>query len=1636
MTTSVKKRRMLGRINGAQAVAALVEAGIPEAIASSIIDVRNRLLGRRFQSLEQLLNLLQSPQIKNWYNDFLPRCKEDRPVLLMPLRIETRVVGGELRIRFYPDDVLLKSHNPRLTPDEVSAGKVYLAAVSNGDSDAILDAWRTLSTRFGPYRAAWIAKAVESYDTDPGPESGEGAWTSETRIGPMPDQLAVYLYNVNGELAHRPIYQNYIIPDLQVIGGGGESGFFDQSSSWVHNYDQALANGMAISINRDELNLADESRLSRIVVVGLKRQTPDENQQNLEDLFNSHHYSNGMAFLRHGTATNNTSESKSGYSSAEDHEASYQIEVLDPPGWEEDTLTSRHNAERLGVALGLGSKPDVFKHLFSADDRSEDYAAAMNAALWPVLGQYFLQYMIPGTVDTEQLSAAGDHFSRFVRASGPLPILRIGRQPYGVLPVTRIDSADGTSDGWLPSDSDVPSRVNFDSGLHSVLSRLYPHWMNRAVDPSCVPRIGASDEPEQELLEILSMQPVVVDVIARPFVDVGFAILSLATIRRSVFGSSSPFDSGSNSSNLIEWVRRWREVYREECDRIIDLLQEITGLPGVRFKNDPAASMFGWWSTLDPGPFTTAPGETPDDYLSALCAGEVEGTSKALLRDLLKRALLLESETDGGDSRVREAICQLSSATVLDFFNTVTDANTIVNRIKDDPSRPPGPPRAYGVRPSLARRILEERSRLPDGRFKSLDQIDAIYGVGVDTFHDIIHAFKGSLVSADVDLLFRQNLELFSHRLDAWFTSFATKRLESMRSRNPSGVHIGAYGYLEDLDLSDATPTSEGYIHTPSSGQTATAAVLYSAFLTHETSESGMHPFHINFTSDRIKRGLRLLQGVREGQTLGALLGYQFERGLHVRTGILDEYIDEFREAFPTVANKLTEIDEGQAAENLAARNVIDGNALARSWRAIKGQDESPDMQKLMMKLQGILDTAETNDRNQIEAELDRLLDSLDAVGDLLLYESLYHAVAGNYDAAGAALDAGSGNGHPPEIASIKTRVNASVLDHRVIMFLPVADDPINICPRSLAEPILSNWFTAFLPSSLKQIGCSYSFTWRDEDGNEHAPIDINTAAPADLQTLPGIGEVKAEQIVTYRATYGSFQRMGDIIEIDDIDIGPTTFEKIRGRVWVGNPVVSFDQLDIEPIDLFYLASMPLQGEETQLEQRIHRIVRDRDAVLQEQHIVLDLTKPEGCAIGIDQIAEFARITFSFVSQNATLDPTSLALPAEADISHHSLEEANRLYFRVDAARIGLMDLRDRLSSLLPPQSQDGVEVTLTDMKRKAIDPILLGISRYGVQGAVSPGFDDPGLLRRARNVLKEVVRRTQEVVDITKPDPALEGPELDLYVQSCTEMLKFLFGREFIVLPTLEPASLPAIRESMSDADLLGQADTHRIRLWLQQEAEVHPALERLENWLLVAGAWSEAIAGPESIELGIAQLPHESGRRWLGLSDSERNGQQRDRDALSIVAIGAGLPELIGDSGTIRMAGLVIHRCQDRVPSGVANTSVGFHYDAPNAQAPQCLLLAVPARITDPVGAWTEDKLEAIVHDAMDLAKIRTVDLDALSIPEDNGESTARDRPAGLGGLIPSLFVPVDPAKLAWAPAMVADTVNQWLESNRRPR
>ncbi len=67
--------------------------------------------------------------------------------------------------------------------------------------------------------------------------------------------------------------------------------------------------------------------------------------------------------------------------------------------------------------------------------------------------------------------------------------------------------------------------------------------------------------------------------------------------------------------------------------------------------------------------------------------------------------------------------------------------------------------------------------------------------------------------------------------------------------------------------------------------------------------------------------------------------------------------------------------------------------------------------------------------------------------------------------------------------------------------------------------------------------------------GSESGLININTATIAQLCSLPGIGEGKAQSIITYREEKGRFSSIEEIMNVEGIKEG--LFEKIRDSITV-----------------------------------------------------------------------------------------------------------------------------------------------------------------------------------------------------------------------------------------------------------------------------------------------------------------------------------------------------------------------------------------------------------------------------------------------------------------------------------------------------
>ena len=188
---------------------------------------------------------------------------------------------------------------------------------------------------------------------------------------------------------------------------------------------------------------------------------------------------------------------------------------------------------------------------------------------------------------------------------------------------------------------------------------------------------------------------------------------------------------------------------------------------------------------------------------------------------------------------------------------------------------------------------------------------------------------------------------------------------------------------------------------------------------------------------------------MRQGQPLGALLGYRIERNLH-DIG-LDALVAPLRELAPLVAGKLEQTT--LPLESIAANNVVDGLVLAGQWQS----DRTAVTAKLTQA------GAAADQLAKASTELDQLVLTITGLSDSVVAEAAYQMARGNPTRLASALAAISqGAAAPPELEVAHIPRSGVAISHRVLVLSSAqpASTPnwSATAPRARAEPALEAW--------------------------------------------------------------------------------------------------------------------------------------------------------------------------------------------------------------------------------------------------------------------------------------------------------------------------------------------------------------------------------------------------------------------------------------------------------------------------------------------------------------------------------------------------------------------------------------------------
>jgi hypothetical protein len=629
----------------------------------------------------------------------------------------------------------------------------------------------------------------------------------------------------------------------------------------------------------------------------------------------------------------------------------------------------------------------------------------------------------------------------------------------------------------------------------------------------------------------------------------------------------------------------------------------------------------------------------------------------------------------------------------------------------------------------------------------------------------------------------------------------------------------------------------------------------------------------------RLARGL--LDGVRQGQPLAALLGYRLERRLH--DGGLDRYIDTFRAAAPLAPSPT--VPTGPT-ESIAPTNVVHGLTILGLWQ----RNEAPFL--------SLRTSATFADFLKIDAAFRQLEDSVDAVGDLLVAESVFQATRGAFDRASATLDSvarGETLSVPEVLDTPRTGIG---LTHRLVALFgaPVSVSGWSAQPRGAAEPWLNGWVSQLLGGPVR---------------------------------------------VRCRATY----------------IDPSTGQPVPGRSSVRE--VRLSDLRLSALDVVYLAAARGQSELGELEQRLRYFFKRTPPAGSppDVEVRLDYSRAPTWAASIvsfDEFLESARAVGRLVASARAAGADDLALPEDAPPSGVDVAELRRRATNAETAlRLVQRDLRALLNSATPPDLE-------------ALRAVLLRATHFGLYSAVpvSAFGDTPAdraaLLDQAGSIDGDLAARLAglDAVPAASADPASQ-------VEREVERLRVIFGRNFLVLPRFRSANPDALGQAFGASVALQGGDPTEAFTWLARAARVREGAGRLLDALRYAEALESSAAA-----LTIGQLPFAAGDRWVTLPPEP--GKAMPPGRVSLVTCGA-LPADLRQP----ISGVVIDEWNEVVPSARETTGLVFHFDEPDARAPQAVLLAVAPDATRP---WDLETLEAVLLETLELAQLRLVDPDAL--------------------------------------------------------
>lgn len=1463
----------------------------------------------------------------------------------------------------------------------------------------------------------------------PNIKTKEKSWEKPPQTNIMPDNFAVLTIR-NNAFRHIVIGKKVEIP-LNVGFDPGKSDFFsynengdliiDDSIKWMFDFNEAEKKGMAIKV---PLNVDDiENGFDKIIVVGIKENSEKDSTKKLEGLLKNHHYSgNGMSILSVGTPTNNT-EKVSGFSSEDEgFEKSYTTECCGNLFDENNNNPhTKSDGQRLVAALGI--KPEIFQNIHNSNEKSISNAINLHNILWPGTVGVYMEDILETFFRKDTINRTRDFFENSVCGRGIIPSLRIGKQPYGILPVTRftkiidvnINDVEEIPLSTIFSElNDSQLEKRFDQLFKLILHRIYGIYQN--IVRNSVPYIGKviSTDPQQHFLDILGLHGTTAESYYRFSMN---CALHAGIFKEEV--NDVEFEQKFN--HLDEILDIFKDIMEKAYSwQFMDILK--TGVPVVDNKDKITAlnkklsksrlycsrsltlkaPLVGVLIEPDiANPLNTRDQKDPlKKYIDWLIesdlykilknvSGEDEDLppSSSLLFLLLRMSLLLECRTSAFNILQHEKLIdeeiwkKAGSSAYYKTFSPYFDHPTYITKWN----------------------FLFHSLKYLDGLFKNeFDPNSPFYNAnrsnsmaiyfGSNTNNEFlspVNKYKEKLgFIADesienLEYMLKEHFDICSYRLDAWISGFANKILTGMREKNSTGIYIGAYGWLEnvrkgsELEKADDAPPellpndsssilrdpeNRGFIHAPTLDHAVAACILHAGYLGSKDIVSRKNSLAVNLSSRRIRKAIFLLEGVKNGQELGHLLGYQFERGLHenyLDLGIeLDKCIHDFRKRY-------SETNSGNASgnENSYQYSVIDGQALIDEIMDHISHLSSDDCRTVYEILYdeghysncpAWLKKLADNSNEKLKCiirEIDRIADAEDALGDLVLSECVYQISRGNHERAAAVMASLAEGKEIPKIQIAQTVRNGFIVTHKVVIDIkPISS--FNISPLS------------------------------DRVNDQERSIHIQDAKPEGWKNIQLTPKAFAEPTLN--------NWIGEVIGAAD---------KIKVLYMVDGQIsdISLAELDLQPIDYLYEIDIEKESNSNAFHKRLKYMIHQIKNIPSDK--VVDIIM-ENAANQTSPDTIYLADFYSLIEpiQEIIKSCRSL-LPDDIPISKTDTKDENlNNSILIDELDIRAKDILSRINELLEsvePLDLNSIYKNAQDINslpdiqtQNIIIKFLYNASFYSGGDTLPKAMDDNDsvieILESAVTVQSDLKNKSNNVERLVAKLTTLFDKEK--IAETYTEIFKIVYDKSFNIIFHFENKYKNELHTLYTNKEkLLRNAKAQALDSWLHGISMVRNKMTAIEN----ASFYSKIYQKNTFPFMCPIQVEYKEDDYWMGIEYPEEFVPYEDKTSY-ILLDGKEIC-----SANENAAGLLIDQWVELIPDKKNTTGISFHFNRPGVEAPQSLLLAVPH---EKRGNWRWDDLVFTILDTMELYKIRAVEPDQI-----NNSSLSQLLPAIMAEVVP---------------------------------